>query len=500
MTTRLFQSLPPTPLLTPPLLALFAAATLAACGGGGDDTASASGPSPVTPSAVTFTGLAATGAPLAAAAVTARCSGGADTTGTTAADGSFTLTLGPDRLAPCVVKATSAASETPALTLYSYAATTGRVNITPLTDLILGRAFAGSPAAVFTGFNASKAAAIGAALSGAKAYVAAELKGASVGVPGVDPLVGVFAVGDADDKLLDRLAAALEAAGKTLDDLRAAATTSASFTTALAASPAPAPAPASSPAPAPSLSNASKGILGDVLATVFAGDYILSCRAADDFLQQTAPVTYRFTVNTDGSSKLDGQPWLDATHPGVIELGYQQKAGLESFVPWNLIFLPDSSTYNTISLFWNANGALQLANVTVNRKAFNCQSAGQVVPASTVNIANANFNSVFLKKLARTETLANCPIGGPQVLTLGADGAAAIAGNAFAADQLFNVKDNSFKPDFGFALLQYSSGFIKAATIRSMVISLNSAYKVTGLSAGLGINPNGSIAGSVGCQ
>ncbi len=475
--------------LTHSLLALFAAAALAGCGGGGDEAASAAAaPAPVVPAALTLTGLAATGAPLAGAAVTAKCGGGADITGTTAADGSFTLTLAAGQLAPCIVKVSSVA---PALTLYSYAAAAGRVNITPLTDLIVARAFAGSPAAAFGGFNASEAVAINAALAGAKSYVASELAAVAGGAPLLDPLSGAFVVGDADDKLLDRLAAAIKAGGKTLDDLLSAASAGASLKNALAGSPPPAPAPA----------NASKGILGEALASVFAGDYILSCRAADDFLQQTAPVTYKFSVNTDGSSKLDGLPWLDATHAGVIELGYQQKAGFESFVPWNLIFLPDSNTYNIVSLFWKADGTLQLANVTVNRKAFNCQSAGQVVPAATVNIANANFNSLFLKKLARTETLTNCPIGGPQVLTLGADGAAGIVGNAFAADQLFNVKDNRFKPDFGHALLQYSSGFIKAvSTIRSLVIALNPAYKITSLSAGTGINPNGSVAGSVACQ
>ena len=492
----------PLPLHCPALaLALFAAIAVAGCGGGGDDAASAApAAAPVVPAALTLTGLAATGAPLAGAAVTAKCSGGADIAGTTAADGSFLLTLGAGQLAPCIVKVSSVA---PALTLYSYAAAAGRVNITPLTDLIVARAFAGSPAAAFGGFNASEAAAISAALAGAKNYVAGELAAVAGGAPLLDPLTGSFVVGDADDKLLDRLAAAIQAGGKTLDDLLAAASTGASLKNALAANPPPAPAPA----PAPLPGNASKGILGEALATVFAGDYILSCRPTDDFLLQTVPVTYKFTVNTDGSSMLNGQPWLDAAHPGLIELGYQQKTGIEAFVPYNLNFLPDSNTFNNITLFWKANGSLQLANVTVAGKGFNCPSAGQIVPAATVNVANANFNSVFLKKLARTEALANCPVGGPQVLTLGADGAAGIAGNAFAADQLFNVRDNSFMPTFAgpngvvYAGLQYSSGFIKAASpIRTLLISFDPAYKTTGLSGGAGSNPNGSVNGSVACQ
>ena len=487
--------------LSCPALVLVAAVAVAGCGGGGDDAASAApAAAPVVPAALTLTGLAATGAPLAGATVTAKCSGGADIAGTTAADGLFMLTLGAGQLAPCIVKVSSV---TPALTLYSYAAAAGRVNITPLTDLIVARASAGSPAAAFGGFNASEAAAISAALAGAKSYVASELVAVAGGAPLLDPLTGSFVVGDADDKLLDRLAAAIQAGGKTLDDLLAAASTGASLKNALAANPPPAP----GPAPAPLPGNASKGILGEALATVFAGDYILSCRPTDDFLLQTLPVIYKFTVNTDGSSVLNGQPWLDAAHPGVIELGYQQKTGIEAFVPYNLNFLPDSNTFNNITLFWKADGSLQLASVTVAGKGFNCPSAGQIVPASTVNVANANFNGVFLKKLARTEALANCPIGGPQVLTFGADGAAAIAGNAFATDQLFNVKDNSFKPTFSgpngvvYAGLQYSSGFIKAfSTIRTLLISFDPAYKITGLSGGTGSNPNGSVNGSVACQ
>ena len=39
----------------------------------------------------------------------------------------------------------------------------------------VARAFAGSPAAAFGGFNASEAAAISAALAGARGYVASEL-------------------------------------------------------------------------------------------------------------------------------------------------------------------------------------------------------------------------------------------------------------------------------------------------------------------------------------
>ena len=152
----------------PCAISVLSFAILAGCGGGGDDAASTPG-APPGAAAITLTGLAATGAPLAGATVTARCSGGADIAGTTAADGSFTLTLVAGQLAPCMVKIVSAA---PALTLYSYAAAAGRVNITPLTDLIVARAAAANPAVAFSTFNAAQAATINAALVAAKSYVA----------------------------------------------------------------------------------------------------------------------------------------------------------------------------------------------------------------------------------------------------------------------------------------------------------------------------------------
>lgn len=478
-------------------LLVAAMAALAGCGGGGADTAS---PAPAPrPAAVSLTGLAATGAPLGGAAVTAKCSTGPDLAGTTASDGSFTLTLSGGQTAPCIVKLVSS---TPALTLYSYAAASGRVNITPLTDLLVARAFGGGPAAAFDGFNATEAGAIAAALAAAKTYVAAEMTDVTGASPTLDPLTGTFVIGDADDKLLDGLATAIKTAGKTIDDLLVAAAAGSSLKTALIVTP-----PGPGPTPSPTPSGASKGILGEALATVFAGDYVLSCWSSDDIFHSKPPVSLNFTVNTDGSSVFDGKPWIDATHSGQIELGYRQKPGVESFVPYNLNFVQDGTGFNSITILWNANGSLQLASLNAAGKSWSCPGTGQTVPAATVNIARTDFNSTYLKKLARTEALGNCPIGGPQALTLGNDGAAGIANNSFAADQLFDVKDNSFKPEFtgpngvAYAGLTYSSGFIKSfSTIRSMLIAFDPAYKTTSLVGGTGSNPDGSVINAVACQ
>lgn len=193
------------------LAALFTSALLAACGGGDDAP-------PVVAASPTLTGLAATGAAMANATLTAKCVTGAPVTGTANAGGVFTLTLNGGQTAPCMVQATSGS-----VTLHSFAADLGRINITPLTELVVTKALGTSAAAGFATFDAAKGAAIKAALAPAKAYVTTLITAQAGAAPSGDVLTGVFQVGDADDKLLDKLAAALLAAGKSLDTLRAGA-------------------------------------------------------------------------------------------------------------------------------------------------------------------------------------------------------------------------------------------------------------------------------------
>ena len=200
------------------LAALSAAAMVAACGGGD----SAPPPNP------TITGLAATGAAMANANLTAKCLSGAAVTGKTAADGSFSLELSGGQTAPCLVQATNGT-----LTLLGLATDAGRINITPLSDLVISRALGSDSAAAFANFDATKVTAIKAGLDAAKAYVKAEIIALAGSAPSGDPLTGVFKIGDADDKVLDNLAAKLLATGKKIDDLRLGATSGVSLAAAL---------------------------------------------------------------------------------------------------------------------------------------------------------------------------------------------------------------------------------------------------------------------------
>src|SRR5689334_18910701 len=123
------------------------AALVAACGGGGGggSVATTAPPPPPPPQAsLQVSGTAAVGAALANAPVQAKCATGSGTA-TTAADGSYSISIVGGAL-PCLVKVTgSADGET--VTLHSVAdsgttnaadaVTSAKANATPLTELII---------------------------------------------------------------------------------------------------------------------------------------------------------------------------------------------------------------------------------------------------------------------------------------------------------------------------------------------------------------------------
>jgi len=192
------------------------ATALMGCGGG----------STVATNSVTLTGLAATGAGIANAAVTAKCASGAPLVGTTDANGSYTLVL-EGRTLPCMVQVTGG---TPAVTLYSFAQAAGRVNITPVTDLIVAKALGSAdPGTTFNSYTPTNGTAIEGNLGAAKTYVSTQINAITGGTI-ADPLTGAFSVGDADDKILDALGNAMVAAVKTIADLRTAAQNDATLT------------------------------------------------------------------------------------------------------------------------------------------------------------------------------------------------------------------------------------------------------------------------------
>jgi len=108
---------------------------------------------------------------------------------------------------------------TPAVTLHSFAQAAGRVNITPVTDLIVAKALGADPGPAFASYAPSNGMTIETGLPAAKSYVTTQINNITGGSI-VDPLAGAFAVGDADDKVLDALGNAMGAASVDIGALR----------------------------------------------------------------------------------------------------------------------------------------------------------------------------------------------------------------------------------------------------------------------------------------
>lgn len=128
-------------------LATGAALILSGCGGDSD-----SDPVYVAPSKPALSGTAAVGAAITGATVEAKCadgSGFSTSPVTTDANGNWRGVIDSAAL-PCALEVTGG---TPSSTLYSYASSTGIVNITPLTTLALAQATSSVPADWFANFD-----------------------------------------------------------------------------------------------------------------------------------------------------------------------------------------------------------------------------------------------------------------------------------------------------------------------------------------------------------
>lgn len=159
-------------------------------------------------------GFAATGAAMAGASVTAKCVSGPDVTGTTDANGLFSLNIEGGQKAPCIVRVSGGGT-----TLHSFAAGPGRLNVTPLTELSVGKAFGADPSTAFAGFDSTKASAIASNLDTAKAAIKTQVEALTGKSIAGDMFTSTFKVGDPDDKVLDALKDELAAVNKPLATL-----------------------------------------------------------------------------------------------------------------------------------------------------------------------------------------------------------------------------------------------------------------------------------------
>jgi pimeloyl-ACP methyl ester carboxylesterase len=163
----------------------------------------------------TISGFAATGAAMANASVTVRCVSGPDLTGTTDADGLFVLTLN-SQTTPCMVRVSSGG-----VTLHSFAGGSGRLNITPLTELSVAKALGADPSTAFASLDGTKASTIASNLGTAKSAIKSQVEALTGASIAGDMFTSTFRVGEPDDVVLDKLNKKLAAAGQQLSDIRA---------------------------------------------------------------------------------------------------------------------------------------------------------------------------------------------------------------------------------------------------------------------------------------
>jgi hypothetical protein len=194
-------------------------ALLSACGGG---DAVVNNTSQVPTATTTLEGTAATGAAIVGGVVLVKCASGNATSPITGSDGSFKVDLS-NAVLPCLVKVSYKDASGAAQELHSLASTTGTLNVTPLTEMIVAAASGGAPSALFNA-GASSLQAVIQKIPQAIATIKARLDSLGVDTTnlsknplndGFKPAVG-NATGDPADKVLDDLKTKLAGQGKTL--------------------------------------------------------------------------------------------------------------------------------------------------------------------------------------------------------------------------------------------------------------------------------------------
>lgn len=228
----------------------------------------------------------------------------------------------------------------------------------------------------------------------------------------------------------------------------------------------------------PPTTGTAKGILGNVLNSVFAGDYVLQC-STSAVGTPISPVN--LTIKSDGSSTMNGQPLVDASHAGINSLEYQRTL-TGSLTGVNLKLEQKGGDYALLS--WRADGAFVPNSAYVNGQVVMCYShTGHTAPAASSQAVNT-IATIF-KPLARDETLSQC-LGaagsanpGKQHLVITAGGGGQFGGGSFTANQVSKVTDNHF--------LNVSSngGVLEFAdtsnifSVLTLAVSLDQANKTT---------------------
>ena len=174
------------------------ATALVGCFGDDDDDNEGS-------SNTTLEGTAATGAAIANETITAKCSDGSGflSTVTTDAHGEWEGEVANGVL-PCALKISSSVLGS---SLYSFAETSGTVNITPLTNMVIARATSMSPDDWFGG---ASIVIDETAFDNAMSSLTSSLTSAGFTLPAGDPITTDFDIGDDWDQVLDDFMASID--------------------------------------------------------------------------------------------------------------------------------------------------------------------------------------------------------------------------------------------------------------------------------------------------
>jgi hypothetical protein len=196
---------------------------IAGCGGGGSSEISNK---TSTPTAVSLSGTAATGAAISGGTVEAVCAAGTIAPTTTDTSGSYTLDL-TGATYPCVIRVSI-----PGTTNYLYSLAesgTTKANLTPLTHFLTDLLFGANASTVYANFSSTYSQMVTAAnITKAKDKVVSALTALGIDVSSYDFLKESFTPetangqGDALDQKLDQLSTALIAADKSLTELSTA--------------------------------------------------------------------------------------------------------------------------------------------------------------------------------------------------------------------------------------------------------------------------------------
>ena len=151
--------------------------------------------------------------------MTVKCAAGEPASTTTDSRGVFRFELSA-RGMPCMFEADAGGTMGK---LHGFTFTAGRVNITPLSSLVVARALRANPGTAFTNISASALNSANDSLAAAITAVSPEANRLMGWTFSVNPMTGVFAIGDDDDRALDALGASLVSASSTLSTLTAAA-------------------------------------------------------------------------------------------------------------------------------------------------------------------------------------------------------------------------------------------------------------------------------------